>query len=44
MTPGPVTLHSRAFDEAGHTQPDEPEWNELGYANNATQAVSVVVT
>jgi DMSO/TMAO reductase YedYZ molybdopterin-dependent catalytic subunit len=41
--PGEATLQSRAFDEAGHSQPSEPIWNRLGYANNAIQAVHVVV-
>lgn len=40
---GPVTLRSRAFDAAGNSQPVEPEWNRLGYANNAIQAIEVVV-
>ena len=40
---GPATLRSRAFDEAGRTQPTEPEWNHLGYANNAIQVVPVTV-
>jgi DMSO/TMAO reductase YedYZ molybdopterin-dependent catalytic subunit len=41
--PGPVTLQSRAFDVAGNRQPSIPEWNRLGYANNAIQSVSVNV-
>jgi DMSO/TMAO reductase YedYZ molybdopterin-dependent catalytic subunit len=40
---GPVTLCSRAFDSDGHAQPCQPEWNCLGYANNAIQRVSVQV-
>lgn len=43
QTAGPVTLQSRAFDDAGQTQPVEPEWNRLGYANNAIQPVAVTV-
>jgi DMSO/TMAO reductase YedYZ molybdopterin-dependent catalytic subunit len=43
-TPGPATLASRAFDAAGNRQPAEPEWNRLGYANNAIRTVSVRVT
>jgi hypothetical protein len=39
--PGPATLRSRTFDEAGRTQPSEPKWNRLGYANNAIQVVPV---
>jgi DMSO/TMAO reductase YedYZ molybdopterin-dependent catalytic subunit len=42
-TPGPITLRSRAFDGRGHTQPSEPEWNRLGYANNAIQVVALGV-
>jgi DMSO/TMAO reductase YedYZ molybdopterin-dependent catalytic subunit len=38
---GPVTLCSRAFDADGQTQPCKPEWNCLGYANNAIQRVRV---
>jgi sulfite oxidase len=42
-TPGPVTLRSRAFDGRGRTQPSEPDWNQLGYANNAIQVVALRV-
>ncbi|MGI8914366.1 MAG: sulfite oxidase [Chloroflexota bacterium] len=42
-TPGVVELRSRAFDDAGNSQPVEPEWNKLGYANNAIQVVTVTV-
>jgi hypothetical protein len=41
--PGTATLRSRAIDEAGRTQPDTPEWNRLGYANNAIQVVTTTV-
>lgn len=41
---GPATLMSRAFDADGNRQPTEPEWNRLGYANNAIQRVEVLVT
>lgn len=40
---GPVTLRSRAFDAAGNSQPIEPEWNRLGYANNAIQSIEIMV-
>ncbi len=43
-TPGPVELRSRAFDELGHGQPTEPEWNKLGYANSSIQEIPVTVT
>ncbi len=42
-TPGQVTLRSRAVDEAGNTQPTQPEWNYLGYGNNAVQTVEVTI-
>jgi hypothetical protein len=41
--PGPTTVRARATDLAGRTQPDRPEWNRLGYGNNAIQEVSVSV-
>ena len=43
LAPGPVKLRSRAYDAAGQTQPSEPEWNHLGYANSAIQVVPVMV-
>lgn len=42
-TTGPATLGSRAVDAEGRTQPSTPEWNPLGYANNAIQLVAVTV-
>jgi hypothetical protein len=41
--PGDHELMCRAHDEAGNTQPLEPEWNVGGYANNAVQRVAVTV-
>jgi DMSO/TMAO reductase YedYZ molybdopterin-dependent catalytic subunit len=41
--PGPVVLRARATDLAGRTQPDQPEWNRLGYVNNAVQEVPIQV-
>jgi hypothetical protein len=38
---GPHTIRARATDLAGRTQPDEPEWNRLGYGSNAIQQVRV---
>lgn len=40
---GAHTLIARAIDSAGNTQPHEPLWNRLGYANNNVHRVSVVV-
>jgi hypothetical protein len=34
-------VRARATDLAGRTQPDCPEWNRLGYGNNAGQEVQV---
>jgi len=42
--PGQASVRARATDQAGHTQPDRPVWNRLGYGNNAVQDVSVTVT
>jgi DMSO/TMAO reductase YedYZ molybdopterin-dependent catalytic subunit len=41
--PGPVTIRARATDLAGRTQPEQPEWNRLGYGNNAIQSITVDV-
>lgn len=41
--PGRLVLRARATDSSNHTQPDQPPWNRLGYANNCIQGVSVVV-
>jgi DMSO/TMAO reductase YedYZ molybdopterin-dependent catalytic subunit len=40
---GEFVLRCRARDAAGREQPLEPVWNVGGYANNAAQAVPVVV-
>jgi hypothetical protein len=40
---GTISLRARATDLAGRTQPDSPEWNRLGYGNNAVQEVRVHV-
>jgi DMSO/TMAO reductase YedYZ molybdopterin-dependent catalytic subunit/glyoxylase-like metal-dependent hydrolase (beta-lactamase superfamily II) len=40
---GPSTVRARATDLAGHTQPEQPEWNRLGYGGNAIQTISIVV-
>lgn len=38
---GTKTIRARASDLAGRTQPEKPEWNRLGYGNNAIQELSV---
>ncbi|HTX93410.1 MAG TPA: molybdopterin-dependent oxidoreductase [Mycobacterium sp.] len=40
---GPVTVRARATDLAGNTQPEQPEWNRLGYGGNAIQTIYVDV-
>ena len=40
---GTTTIRARALDLAGNRQPEQPEWNRLGYGNNAVQEVSVRV-
>ncbi len=37
---GDVTLRARATDLAGRTQPEQAEWNKLGYGNNGIHAVT----
>ena len=41
--PGSIVISARATDMASRTQPDSPEWNRLGYGNNAIQKVRVEV-
>jgi DMSO/TMAO reductase YedYZ molybdopterin-dependent catalytic subunit len=38
-----TVISARATDMAGRTQPDLPEWNRLGYGNNAIQRIRVDV-
>jgi DMSO/TMAO reductase YedYZ molybdopterin-dependent catalytic subunit len=40
---GRHTLRVRATDAAGNVQPEVPEWNRLGYGNNAVEVVYVDV-
>ena len=39
--PGMTTLRARATDLAGRVQPDEPQWNRLGYGNNSIHEVEI---
>ncbi|MGX5696550.1 sulfite oxidase [Agromyces soli] len=41
--PGRHTLRVRATDAAGNVQPEVPEWNRLGYGNNAIEVIYVDV-
>jgi DMSO/TMAO reductase YedYZ molybdopterin-dependent catalytic subunit len=41
--PGETAIRSRATDLAGRSQPEAPEWNRLGYGNNAIHPHSVLV-
>jgi DMSO/TMAO reductase YedYZ molybdopterin-dependent catalytic subunit len=40
---GQIALRARATDLAGNVQPEQPEWNRLGYGCNAIQEVRVRV-
>ncbi|HJU77047.1 MAG TPA: sulfite oxidase [Sphingomicrobium sp.] len=40
---GPLVLRARATDTAGRTQPDQAEWNRLGYGNNSVHVVETEV-
>jgi DMSO/TMAO reductase YedYZ molybdopterin-dependent catalytic subunit len=42
-TPGRVEIRARATDMASRRQPEVPEWNRLGYGNNAIQKIHVQV-
>jgi DMSO/TMAO reductase YedYZ molybdopterin-dependent catalytic subunit len=39
--PGMTAVRARATDLAGHTQPDTPDWNALGYGANSVQTVAI---
>jgi hypothetical protein len=41
--PGIVEIQARTTDLASRTQPVEPEWNRLGYGNNAIQKIRMHV-
>ena len=41
--PGTVEIRARAEDMAHRIQPEAPEWNRLGYGNNAIQKIMVQV-
>jgi DMSO/TMAO reductase YedYZ molybdopterin-dependent catalytic subunit len=40
---GPLVVRARATDTAGRAQPDQAEWNRLGYGNNSIHSVAVDV-
>jgi DMSO/TMAO reductase YedYZ molybdopterin-dependent catalytic subunit len=39
--PGTTTVQACANDLAGRAQPDQPEWNPLGYGGNSVHTVSI---
>lgn len=41
MDPGSTAIRARATDLAGRTQPEQPEWNRLGYGSNPIQEITV---
>lgn len=41
--PGRHTMRARATDAAGNVQPESPDWNRLGYGNNAIELIYVHV-
>jgi DMSO/TMAO reductase YedYZ molybdopterin-dependent catalytic subunit len=41
LPPGEQIVEVRARDRAGYIQPEKPEWNMLGYANNSVHRVRV---
>ena len=40
---GEVTIRCKAADAAGQAQPDQADWNRLGYGNNSVHTVTVRV-
>ena len=43
LPPGEQFIEARAHDRAGATQPEQAEWNALGYANNSIHRVRISV-
>ena len=41
--PGEHIIQSRAYDQDGNYQPDEPEWDESGFGNNMLHSIRVHV-
>ena len=41
--PGDYVIRARATDTKGRVQPESPEWNRLGYCNNAIQKLKITV-
>lgn len=39
--PGSTVIRARATDLAGRTQPEQPEWNRLGYGSNPIQEITI---
>lgn len=42
LPPGETVIRARAADMAGQVQPEQPEWNRLGYSANFIHQVTVV--
>jgi DMSO/TMAO reductase YedYZ molybdopterin-dependent catalytic subunit/glyoxylase-like metal-dependent hydrolase (beta-lactamase superfamily II) len=40
---GQRTVRARATDLAGHTQPERPDWNRLGYGANAIHTICITI-
>jgi DMSO/TMAO reductase YedYZ molybdopterin-dependent catalytic subunit len=43
LQPGDVSLRARATDMAGQVQPEQPEWNRLGYGANFIHEIRVLL-
>jgi DMSO/TMAO reductase YedYZ molybdopterin-dependent catalytic subunit len=41
LTPGPHTIEARAHDQNGNAQPEQPQWNTHGYANNSIHRIPI---
>jgi DMSO/TMAO reductase YedYZ molybdopterin-dependent catalytic subunit len=43
LPPGETSIRARATDSAGQVQPDQPEWNGLGYGANFIHEVRILL-
>ena len=41
--PGNTMVRARAMDASGRSQPDDPQWNALGYGANSAHTVPIQI-
>ena len=42
--PGEHILKCRAYDDLGNSQPEDPQWDQAGFGNNALHSLEVTVS